>query len=451
MENQNTTGWDDRLTSVVPSRRQLAHQEMEFYAFFHYTINTYTGREWGDGTESPSLFAPSRLNPGQWARAVKAAGMKGAILTCKHHDGFCLWPSKYTSHTVAASPYKNGRGDVVAEVAAACREEGIKFGIYLSPWDRNQSCYGQGKAYDDYFVNQLTELLTGYGDIFCVWLDGACGEGKNGKVQHYDWARYYETIRRLQPEACISVTGPDVRWCGNEAAQTREEEWSVVPARLFDPQKIQENSQQEDNAAFRKKRITSSDEDLGSRKALAGEENLIWYPAEVDVSIRPGWFYHPEEDCQVRSPEELLEIYDRSVGGNGLLLLNIPPTPEGLVHRRDEEVLRELGKQIKARQAKNLSESGRLKTGVRDGAYFARIAWQEPQEISFLVLQEDIRWSQRVEEYVITDGETGTVFYEGRVIGYKKHISLPKVRVKSLQLTVLKSRGEVRLRAMGCY
>ena len=146
MENQNTTGWDDRLTSVVPSRRQLAHQEMEFYAFFHYTINTYTGREWGDGTESPSLFAPSRLNPGQWARAVKAAGMKGAILTCKHHDGFCLWPSKYTSHTVAASPYKNGRGDVVAEVAAACREDGIIFGIYLSPWDRNQSCYGQGKA-----------------------------------------------------------------------------------------------------------------------------------------------------------------------------------------------------------------------------------------------------------------------------------------------------------------
>ena len=190
---------------------------------------------------------------------------------------------------------------------------------------------------------------------------------------------------------------------------------------------------------------------MGSRKALAGEENLIWYPAEVDVSIRPGWFYHPEEDCQVRSPEELLEIYDRSVGGNGLLLLNIPPTPEGLVHRRDEEVLRELGKQIKARQAKNLSESGRLKTGVRDGAYFARIEWQEPQEISFLVLQEDICWSQRVEEYVITDGETGTVFYEGRVIGYKKHISLPKVRVKSLQLTVLKSRGEVRLRAMGCY
>lgn len=208
----------------------MAHQQLEFYGFFHYTINTYTGKEWGDGTESPSLFFLEQFNPSQWVRAIKSAGMKGAILTCKHHDGFCLWPSRYTGHTIAASPYKNGAGDIVKEVLEACRREGLKFGVYLSPWDRNHPSYGQGKAYDDCFVNQLIELLTKYGEFFCVWLDGACGEGKNGKIQQYDWLRYYDTIRCLQPDACISVTGPDVRWCGNEAADTRKEEWSVVPA-----------------------------------------------------------------------------------------------------------------------------------------------------------------------------------------------------------------------------
>ena len=195
------------LTDIRPSRRQMKLQQMEFYAFFHFTVNIYTDREWGDGTESPHIFNPEKLDAAQWARAVKRAGMKGAILTCKHHDGFCLWPSRYTEHSVANSPFRQGKGDVVREVSQALRREGLAFGIYLSPWDRNNPSYGQGKAYDDYFVNQLTELLTQYGPVFAVWFDGACGEGKNGKVQYYDWERYYGTVRKYQPDACISVCG----------------------------------------------------------------------------------------------------------------------------------------------------------------------------------------------------------------------------------------------------
>ena len=218
--------------AVAPSHRQLAWQQMEFYGFIHFGMNTFTGREWGDGTASPALFDPACLDAGQWARALKSAGMRGMILTCKHHDGFCLWPSAHTGYSVKYAPWKGGRGDVVREAAEACRRAGLKFGVYLSPWDRHDPRYGSGKPYDDYYVAQLTELLTGYGELFCVWLDGACGEGPNGRRQAYDWARYYETIRALQPGAVISVCGPDVRWCGNEAGHCRPSEWSVVPAAL---------------------------------------------------------------------------------------------------------------------------------------------------------------------------------------------------------------------------
>lgn len=338
---------DRRLVEIVPTMRQLKHQQMEFYGFIHFTVNTFTGKEWGEGTESPEIFDPKRLDAGQWARAAKDGGMRGLILTCKHHDGFCLWPSRYTRHSVAYSPYKGGRGDIVKELSDACREEGIAFGVYLSPWDRNHPAYGSGREYDDYFVNQLEELLTGYGDIFTVWFDGACGEGANGKRQVYDWKRYYEVIRRLQPLACISVCGPDVRWCGNEAGQTRPSEWSVVPARTADTEKIAADSQQTDEEAFRSRRIRAQDMDLGSREILAGEEELIWYPAEVNTSIRPGWFYHASEDDKVKSLKELVHIYEHSVGGNATFLLNIPPDPNGLIHTADLERLHELGEYIR--------------------------------------------------------------------------------------------------------
>jgi len=343
---------------VKPSPRQLAWQETEFYAFIHFTVNTFTDREWGDGTESPAIFAPTELDAAQWVDACKAAGMRGLILTCKHHDGFCLWPSRYTDHTVVSSPFRDGQGDLVREVADACREAGLKFGVYLSPWDRHEPSYGDSEAYNTFFVNQLTELLTGYGELFTVWFDGACGEGPNGKRQVYDWDAYYAVIREHQPGAVISVCGPDVRWCGNEAGHTRPVEWSVVPATLQDNEKIQSESQQADDPAFAR-RIGTSEDDLGSRVVVAEAESLIWYPAEVNTSIRPGWFYHASEDDRVKTVAELADLYERTVGGNATFLLNLPPDRRGLIHETDAARLRELGDWLRRRYASDLARGVR--------------------------------------------------------------------------------------------
>ena len=343
---------DKRLTGIVPSERQLAFQRLEFYAFVHFTVNTFTDKEWGDGTESPDIFDPVSFDAEQWVKVVISAGMRGLILTCKHHDGFCLWDTRTTVHNVMNSPF--GR-DIVREVSDACNKHGIRFGVYLSPWDRNSSLYGKGREYDDFFILQLTELLTNYGDIFSVWFDGACGEGPNGKKQYYDWERYYAVIRKLQPGACISVCGPDVRWCGNEAGHTRAAEWSVVPKRAADSEIISEKSQHEDSEEFRQRRVDARDTDLGSRQMLKDEQELIWYPAEVNTSIRPGWFWHESENDKVKSLRELADIYIRSVGGNCTFLLNIPPTTSGLFHENDVRRLAELG--IKGKKAINWSDS----------------------------------------------------------------------------------------------
>ncbi len=451
----------EALTRVIPSARQLRHQALEFYAFIHFTVNTFTDREWGDGTEDPAVFNPTGLDPRQWVREIAGAGMRGLILTCKHHDGFCLWPSRLTEHTVAASPC--GR-DVVAETAAACREAGLAFGVYLSPWDRHSPLYGTGKPYDDYFIGQLTELLTGYGEIFAVWLDGACGEGANGRRQAYDWARYYETIRRLQPEACISVCGPDVRWCGNEAGHTRPNEWSVVPARLADAEKVAAKSQQEDSAAFRLRRISSRDEDLGSRAALAGEEDLIWYPAEVNTSIRPGWFWHERENSQVRPLRELTEIYERSVGGNATFLLNIPPDKRGLLLEEDVRRLREFGAWLRdafaddllltdgaAAAATSAEEGYGPENALGDGDTAWRSAdgqavwtatWPVAQPVRRVVLMEDIRLSQRAEKCAVAlraGGEWRTV-WTGGAIGYKRIIRADGLEADAVRVTFLESR-----------
>lgn len=275
--------------SITPSPRQLAWQQLEFYAFTHFGMNTFTNREWGDGTEDPALFNPDALDADQWVAAVKSAGMKALILTCKHHDGFCLWPSAYTEHSVKNSPWKNGQGDVVREVSDACRRGGIKFGVYLSPWDRHDARYGQGKPYDDYFVSQLTELATNYGDIFCFWFDGACGEGKNGKKQIYDWERYYAILRKLQPNAVLNVCGPDVRWCGNEAGHCRKAEWSVVPAELRDAERTASKSQQADDenspAKLTLRTRTSAAEQLSAMQENLSGIHPRWIPPSEQVGF----------------------------------------------------------------------------------------------------------------------------------------------------------------------
>ena len=277
-----------RALAARPTARQLAWQRLEYIAFAHFGINTFTDREWGDGAEDPALFNPTEFDADQWVAACCDAGMKLLILTAKHHDGFCLWPSAHTEHSLKNSPWRDGRGDVVAEVSAACARAGLKFGIYCSPWDRHERSYGDSPAYNAFFRAQLGELLSDYGPIAEVWFDGACGEGPNGKRQEYDWDSYYALVRQLQPEAAIAICGPDVRWVGNESGLARDDEWSVVSG---------PRGQGERGVDFLE--VDNGANDLGSRDNLAENEVTFWYPAECDVSIRPGWFYHASQDLPV--------------------------------------------------------------------------------------------------------------------------------------------------------
>ncbi|MBQ8966278.1 alpha-L-fucosidase [Ruminococcus sp.] len=462
---------DERLVSIVPSERQLRHQCLEFYAFIHFTVNTFTDREWGDGSEETAVFDPKSFDAEQWAKAVKSAGMRGLILTCKHHDGFCLWDTATTRHSAMYSPF--GR-DAVREVSTACKKHGLAFGVYLSPWDRHCPLYGNGREYDDFFIAQLTELLTGYGEIFSVWFDGACGEGANGRKQYYDWERYYAVIRKLQPNACISVCGPDVRWCGNEAGHTRPAEWSVVPARTRDTEKIAEQSQQEDSSEFRQRKISAWDEDLGSRKALENEEELVWYPAEVNTSIRPGWFWHESEDDRVRSLEELADIYMRSVGRNAAFLLNVPPTREGLIHENDVKRLGELGQFLREAFGDNILAYAKLSadseaeghsveglvTEDYESFYMAKNSRAEiaidlgkDEPIGYVVLKENIKLSQRVESFCVDIWDKGQFkqVYEGTVIGYKRIVPMNGISTAKLRIRITDSRMAPTLAFAGVY
>lgn len=470
---------DIRLIKAVPSERQLTYEKMEFFCFIHFTVNTFTGSEWGDGKEDVSIFNPTELDARQWVKTAKDAGMKGLILTCKHHDGFCLWPSKYTEHSVKNSPYKNGNGDIVREVSEACKEFGLKFGVYLSPWDRNNSSYGKGKEYDDYYVNQLTELLTEYGELYTIWLDGACGEGANGKIQKYDWNRYYKVMRELQPNAVISISGPDVRWCGNEAGEVRESEWSVVAKDMTDPSITAELSQHEDNEEFRDRPLDETQSDLGSRERLKNEKELVWYPAETDVSIRPGWFYHEEEDDKVRSFENLKDIYLKSVGGNTTLLLNIPPMKNGKIHEKDKAILKRLGEFINDTFKNNLLKNALITTVPKhdyrgnspdmmrtddyntyfmnkegDNKLLIEIKFDECKKLKYLVLKEAITFSQRVEKFnVYFNDESGNKIkiFEGTTIGYKRIIDLKGTKTDNLTIEIEDSRVAPVMSFVGVY
>lgn len=448
------------LVKVLPSERQLAWQQTEFYAFFHFGMNTMTNREWGTGDTDPQMFNPSNLDCEQWVEAIKAAGMKGAILTCKHHDGFCLWPSKMTDYSVKGSPWQSGTGDVVAELATACERNGIKFGIYLSPWDRHEKTYGT-PAYNDYFCAQLQELLTNYGDIFEVWFDGANGSQDN-KPMIYDWQRYYDLIRKYQPQAAIAVCGPDVRWIGNEAGHTRPNEWSVVPRSLTDNEKIAARSQKDDDRSFAK-HFSSEDSDLGSRdKLAAANQPLIWYPAEVNTSIRPGWFYHEQEDQQVKSAAELQQLYNQAVGGNATLLLNIPPNAQGLLANQDVLVLKQLGAQLArpnllATATVTFSSQSVTKQEVNlldlqdkscwqptneDLLMTIQVSWPQAQLFNQIALRENLHFSQRIEQFVLTTTVSGIkqTLYSGGTVGYQKICQFETIKTDNLQIQITKSR-----------
>lgn len=401
-------------TSIVPNRRQLLIQEMKYYAFVHYTVNTFTNKEWGNGEESEQVFNPTDQNTDQWCAAIRDAGMKGVILTCKHHDGFCLWPTKTTEHSIKNSPYKNGKGDVVREVADSCKKYGLKFGVYLSPWDRNSKLYGT-PAYNDFYIEQMTELLTNYGEIFMLWLDGACGAKADGQpVQKYDFERIWKTAVELQPNIVMSGCAPDVRWIGNESGKTRESEWNVVPQFQYDQQNFAANCQQDDDLKkFQKRCQDVMLPDMGSRKFLANYDKFMWYPAEVDVSIRPGWFYHPAQRLTLKSLKRLMTIYYNSVGNNSLMLLNIPPNRKGQFAKSDVRRLREMGKWLRREEECVLESSCVFAADGRE----AEITFPK-QSVDRLRLAEDTTKSQRVEKFSVYAGEE--CVFRGTIIGFSR-------------------------------
>ncbi|TDW81306.1 alpha-L-fucosidase [Kribbella sp. VKM Ac-2566] len=407
-------------SAVRPSPRQVAWQRQELTAFVHFGPNTFTDLEWGTGVDDPAVFDPSALDCTQWVAALVSAGFKSVILTAKHHDGFCLWPSKYLPHTVAASPY---RGDVVAELSAACQAGGLGFGVYLSPADLYQEkapggYYGNGSPavasrigefsyvvddYNRFYLQQLHELLTSYGPIAEVWLDGA---NPTSSAQSYAYDAWFDLIRRLAPDATIAIGGPDVRWVGNEDGFARETEWSVIP--FVDGRMV---------AAQTAASVAGPDE-------LAQADELRWYPAEVDVSIRPGWFYHPSEDASVKTLPELLDIYRRSVGRNAVLLLNIPPDRRGLFADPDVEALAAFG------------------AAVRE-YYDTAVAL--PGEVNVLDLREDITAGQQVESFAVdgfVDGEW-TEIARGTTIGHRRLLPLSTpIHVDDVRVRILATRAE---------
>ena len=423
----------DLYTSIVPNRRQLIIQDMKYYAFVHYGMNTFTNREWGDGKESESIFNPKKQNTDQWCEAIAAAGMKGVILTCKHHDGFCLWPTKTTEHSIKNSPYKNGKGDVVREVSESCKKYGLKFGVYLSTWDRNAECYGT-PAYNDFYIAQLTELLTNYGDIFMLWMDGACGAASDGKpVQKYDFERIWNTAVELQPDIVLSDCAPDVRWIGNESGKTRESEWNVVPKFEFGEQNFQASYDMKD---FQKRCRDVMLPDMGSREFLANFDEFIWYPAEVDVSIRLGWFYHPLQRFTLKSLNHLMKIYYNSAGSNALMLLNIPPNKNGLLAKSDVKRLRQMGKWLKKEDELLISD---VKTEKSEDGFEINLKFPK-QSVDRVRLSEDTTKSQRVERFSIyADGKK---LFGGTIIGFSKIAVFEPTVTDNLTIKIEECRKE---------
>ena len=410
----------------VPSPSQLAWQRDELAMFIHFGVNTFTNREWGDGKEDPAIFNPTHLDARQWARVAREAGFKAMVLTAKHHDGFCLWPTKTTRHSVASSPFRGGNGDVVREFVEACRSENLKVGLYCSPWDRNSPVYGDSARYNDLFVEQLTELLTQYGPVHEVWFDGANGEGPNGKRQQYDWPRFWSHVRRLQPNAVMfSDAGPDIRWIGNERGVAGDTNWSTQ-----DPSVVT---------------VPGMSGDAVMRMLQDGDPNgTVWRPGETDVSIRPGWFYHPADDTRVKSVEDLVEIYFTSVGRNSKLLLNVPPSPDGLLHDADVARLMGMRQRLDALFAENQTQIARRswRSTIRSGILELELEGARP--VSILDAREDITRGQVVSLYAI-EGEndgTWTTLAHGTTIGYRRLHRIPTVMVSRLRLRAVEGVGE---------
>ncbi|WP_281337170.1 alpha-L-fucosidase [Flavobacterium eburneipallidum] len=444
----------------IPSQKQIDWQEMESYAFIHFSLNTFTNKEWGYGDESPELFNPTALDARQWAKVVKEAGMKGIILVAKHHDGFCLWPSAYTERSVKNSPWKNGKGDVIKELAVACKEYDLKLGLYLSPWDRNHPDYGK-PAYITYFRNQLKELLTNYGDVFEMWFDGANGgDGYYGganeirkinTLQYYDWDETYKLIYKMAPKTLVWGIGPsEARWIGNEEGFANATNWSLL--------------RQKDDLAGK----------VHYSEFMSGhEDGEKWVPGEADVSIRPGWFYHEVEDDKVRSLDEMVDIYYKSIGRNATLLLNLPPDKRGLINQYDITRLKEFTAVIQSDfktellvatkvtavnirgnddtfSAKNLIDGDKNSYwATDDGIKTAAVVFEfnTPTAVNRLLLQEYIQLGQRIKAFTVeakVDGKWKTIATE-TTIGYKRILRFDRVVASALRVTITDAKASIVL------
>ena len=396
---------------ATPSADQLNWHKLEYYAFIHFGPNAFTDKEWGDGTEKEEIFNPKQLDCRQWARICKAAGMKGIIITAKHHDGFALYPSKYSKHTVRESKWKAGKGDILKELSAACKEYGLKMGIYISPWDRNHPAYGTPE-YNQVYVNMLKEVTTLYGNLFEVWFDGANGEGPNGKKQVYDFPLFNKTVRTYQPHALIfSDAGPDIRWVGNEKGFAGETNWNTINGHELFP-------------AY----------DKPAHLNVGDEHGTHWIPAECDVSIRPGWFYHKNEDTKVKTDKDLMNIWNKSVGHGSNLLLNLPVDSRGLIHENDEKALMDFKKLRGEYFKNNLLTVGTFKKNFSKDTY--DITLTKPQTFNCLVIKEDIRYGQRVKKFFIQVKENGTWknVTSASTIGNKKIVYFQKTTAKELRI-----------------
>lgn len=431
----------DMASRLIPSERQLQWQQLELTAFVHFGVNTFTDREWGDGTEDPNVFNPVNLDTDQWVSNLKDAGFKMIILTAKHHDGFCLWPTATTEHSVASSSWRDGKGDVVGDLAKSCKKYGMKLGLYLSPWDRNHPTYGSGDAYNEVYLQQLTELLTNYGKVDEVWFDGANGEGPNGKKQEYDWDAVLSTIHQLQPDAVTAIMGTDVRWVGNESGLGRETEWSST---VLPPSALKGSKETEERLG-----INAQSKDLGSRDMIALADEMFWYPSEVDVSIRPGWFYHKTESP--KTLEHLVSIYFQSVGMNSSLLLNIPPNRDGLFDDEDVDRIRELGTYVSAFND-NCVSTGSDFIKTEDNTVTVEVDPSKPFDA--VMLGEDIAKGQRVESFTVEVFDNGSWYQvtEGTTIGYKRILLLDTpVQTDKLRVTLTNVRGPVSRLMVGAY
>ena len=436
---------------VIPTPVQVEYQKMEFIGFIHFTVNTFTDKEWGFGDESPQIFNPTEFDADQWARVAQEAGMNELILTVKHHDGFCLWPSKYTEHSVKNSPWKNGSGDIVREFVDACRRQGLKAGLYLSPWDRNHADYGT-PAYLDYYWNQLRELLTEYGEISEVWFDGANGGtgyygGANetrriDRRTYYRWKDTWALVKELQPNSLIfSDAGPDIRWIGNERGYAGETNWSML------------NTESVVVGEADNEYLNSGD-----------PSGSAWVIPLCNTSIRPGWFYHQSQDDKVKTPQELLEVYYKSVGRNGILLLNIPPDKRGLFHENDIRILKEFkvirdetfsinlasGKRVKASNARLKHSNFKPLLIVDDDpdSYWAtddgvrevtlEIDLGESVLFDRILIQEPIRFGQRISDFEIKGqiDEEWMSLAQGTTIGYKRILRITPIKTDKVQLII---------------